>query len=291
MRSVITALLMALGLFVAPLAFADCVDFNQKRADAAGAALARNPPTAAQLGLPSLDGLLLDGPLTTGDPKCEKPGLPRRFIYNTSLPFGEVVNRWHPHIQRRTEVDGMKREWFRNPYHSNGFNLTSGSRVEFVMLKGQQIARVIVVPAKAVTDLTTENQPYSADEIVDWTPWPGGAKGPRQFVRADQGGAAAAAPSAATPAAAANPVAADPASAAPTAPVATAPSPAKPASTVNCPPKSAQAGGDGARAGADIGGAVLGGGFGRNLGGALGSVLGSLGGSQQAAKPVDPNCQ
>ena len=90
MRSVITASPMAPSFIVAPVAFADCVDFNQKRADAAGAALVRNAPSAAQLGLPSLDGLLLDGPLTTGDPKCEKPGPPRRFLYNASLSFGEV---------------------------------------------------------------------------------------------------------------------------------------------------------------------------------------------------------
>ena len=46
---------------------ADCVDFDPKRAKVAGAALARNPPSAAQLGLPDLDGLTIDGPRTTGE--------------------------------------------------------------------------------------------------------------------------------------------------------------------------------------------------------------------------------
>jgi hypothetical protein len=261
-----------------PQAFADCVDFSKQRAEAAGAALARNAPTAAQLGVPSLDGLTLDGPLTTGDPKCSKSGPPRRFFYNTSLSFGELVTRWHPYIKRRTEVDGMKREWFKNPYNGNGFNLTSGTRVEFVLGSGQQIVRMFLEPASAVAPLTTESQPYAVSEIVDWSPWPGGAKGPRQFVRADQGGAGAAA----------SPGAADPASGAP-APVADAPGTAKPAVNVNCPPKAASGSADVARAGADIGGAVLGGGFGRNLGNAVGGVLGSLGGSSQAA-PADPNC-
>jgi hypothetical protein len=268
-------LLLGLQFTFAPQALADCVDFSQKRADAAGAALARNAPSAAQLGVPSLDGLTLDGPLTTGDPKCEKPGPPRRFVYNTDLPFAELVTRWHPYIQRRTEVDGMKREWFRNPYTGNGFDLTSGTRVELV-LQGQKIARLFLVPANPVGALTTAKQPYGVQEIVDWSPWPGGAKGPRQFVRADQDGAAAA------PAAATTPVAADPASGEPAA--------ARSSSNVNCPPKSASGGAGAERAGAEIGGAVLGGGFGRNLGSAVGGMLGSLGGPQQAAKPADPNC-
>jgi hypothetical protein len=281
MRPALPAWLTALALVVAPSAFADCVDFSQKRADAAGAALARNAPSAAQLGVPSLDGLTLDGPLTTGDPKCEKPGPPRRFIYNTSLSFGELVTRWHPYIKRRTEVDGMKREWFKNPYHANGFDLTSGTRVEFVLGPGQQITRMFIAPASTVAALTTESQPYGVSEIVDWSPWPGGAKGSRQFVRADQGSGAAAIPSAAS-----SPAAADPATGAP---VAAAPA-AKPVANVNCPPKPASGGNDAARAGADIGGAVLGGGFGRSLGNAVGGVLGSLGGSPQAAPPADPNC-
>lgn len=284
MRSALPALFTALGMAVAPSAFADCVDFSQKRADAAGAALARNAPTAAQLGVPSLDGLTLDGPLTTGDPKCEKPGPPRRFIYNTNLSFRELVTRWHPYIKRRTEVDGMKREWFRNPYQSNGFDLTSGTRVEFLVGQGQQISRMFVVPAAAVAPLTTESQPYGIDEIVDWSPWPGGAKGPRQFVRADQGGAAP------PPSGGTSSGPADPSAGVPATPVAATPGATKPTTTGNCPPKPASAGTDAARAGADIGGAVLGGGFGRNVGGALGGVLGALGGAPQAANPADPNC-
>jgi hypothetical protein len=277
MRSALPASLAALALIVAPSAFADCVDFSKQRAEAAGAALARNAPTAAQLGVPSLDGLTLDGPLTTGDPKCSsRPGPPRRFVYNTGLSFGELVTRWHPYIKRRTEVDGMKREWFKNPYSGNGFVLTSGTRVEFVLGSGQQIVRLFVEPASAVAALTTESQPYGVSEIVDWSPWPGGAKGPRQFVRADQGDGAPAA----------SPGAADAASGTPTPAASGA---AKPVANVNCPPKPASGATDGARAGAEIGGAVLGGGFGRSIGNAVGGVLGSLG-SPQGAPPADPNC-
>jgi len=245
-------------------ALADCVDFSAKRAEAAGAALARKPPTAAQLGMPSLDGLMLDGPRTTGDPKCDGTGPYKRFYYNTSLSLNELVARWHPVIRRRTEIDGMKREWFRNPYHGNTIFMTSGTRIEIVMGRGSEVARLMIQPAPVVGALTPENQPYTAAEIAEGTPWPGGASGPRQFVRADGGNTQTAAPLTAS----------------------------KPVAASDCPPRPAQAGGDGAaqRAGADIGGSVIGGSLGRTIGGALGGVLGSLSSAPAAQPPADPNC-
>jgi hypothetical protein len=293
--AIVTCALLVLAA-TADSARADCVDFSAQRAKAAGAALARNAPTPAQLGVPDLEGLELDAPRTTGDPKCDGPGPYKRFYYTSKLTFGDLVARWHPNIQARIEADGMKREWFRNPYHARGFNLTSGTRVEFVLDgtgPNSKLLLVHVMPAATLAPLTVSNQPYTVAEIVDWTPWPGGPKGPRQFVRADQGGASA--PPAAAPAAPAA------ASAPGTGPAADAPAAAQPAtagaaatgtaqSAVNCPPRQAQgAAADGQRAGADVGGAVLGGGFGRSVGAALGGVLGSIaGGGQRPA--ADPNC-
>jgi len=271
MRFLPALFLAALGIGAAAAAWADCVDFDRKRAEAAGAALARKPPTTAQLGVPSLDGLILDGPRTTGDPKCDGPGPYRRFFYTTNLTLAELVARWYPVIRRRTEVDGMNREWFRNPLHGNQLHFTSGTRVEFVFGRGTEIVRLSFHPAPAAGELVTENQPYTASEIAEGTPWPGGAKGPRLFLRADQGGSVQpAAPAAATPPAASTGGAA----------------------ATNCPPRPAQAGADGTaqRAGTEIGGA-LGGSLGRNIGGAVGGLLGAFkGGQSPAPPPADPNC-
>lgn len=274
------ALLMAIaGIGFASSAFSDCVDFNQKRAEAAAAALARNPPTAAQLGVPGLEGLTLDALRTSGDPKCDGGPPYKRFIYTTNLSFAELIARWHPVIRRRTEVDGMNREWFRNPMHGNNLHFTSGTRVEFAFGREREFARFTFHPAKAVGALTAENQPYTVNEIVEGTPWPGGAKGPRQFVRADQGESAQSVAPVATPAMAA--------------PTGSAPTVASVPAAANCPPRPAQSGGGSAaqRTGTELGGA-LGGGFGRNLGGAVGSMLGALGGGSSApqAPAADPNC-
>ena len=275
---------------------ADCVDYSKQRAQAAGAALARNPPSAARLGVPDLDGLMLDGPGTTGDPKCDGPGPYKRFNYTATVSFAELVERWHRHIRPRTEVDGMKRVWFRNPMDARGFHLTSGTRVEFRLSgpnENPKIGGLSIIPAEQLMPLSVASQPYTVAEIVDGTPWPGGPKGPRVFVRADQDAGTAApggVPSAANP---------SPAVAAPTAPAAVpavtagAPAASTSPSTVNCPPRQAQGGAaDGQRAGAEVGGALLGGGFGRNLGAALGGVLGSVtGGAQGTQRPAaDPNC-
>lgn len=278
MRHLPVLLVAAIGISFAKSAFSDCVDYNQKRADAAAAALTRNPPTAAQLGVPSLDGLTIDALRTSGDPKCDGGPPYRRFIYTTNLSFAELIARWHPVIRRRTEVDGMNREWFRNPMHGNNLHFTSGTRVEFAFGREREFARLTFHPAKAVAALTTENQPYTVNEIVEGTPWPGGAKGPRQFVRADQGGSAQSTALTATPAVAA--------------PAGPAPTAANSAPAANCPPRSAQAGSGSAaqRAGTELGGA-LGGGFGRNVGSAVGGMLGSLTGGQSVAQPsADPNC-
>jgi len=274
MHSLPLIFVAALGLSFAPNVWSDCVDFNQKRAEAAAAALVRNAPTAAQLGMPGLEGLALDAIRTTGDPKCDGGPPYKRIYYTTQLTFAELVARWYPVIRRRTEVDGMKREWFRNPFHGNQFHFTSGTRVEFVFGRGTEIVRFAVYPVPAPGGLPSENQPYTVSDIVEGTPWPGGAKGTRQFVRADQGGSV-------------QPVTAP-------APAVSAEAPAgaaKPASAANCPPRTAQSGGDSAaqRAGSDIGSAVLGGGFGRSLGNAVGGMLGSLT-AAQAQATADPNC-
>jgi hypothetical protein len=269
---------------------ADCVDFDPKRAKVAGAALARNPPTAAQLGLPDLDGLTIDGPRTTGDPKCDGPGPYKRFYFTSSIPFADLIARWYPNLRPRTEVDGMKREWFRNPRSGGSFALTSGTRVETIFdgpERNGRIALLNIMPAARMAPLTVSNQPYTVAEVIEGTPWPGGANGPRLFVRADQDGAVA-------PPVAASPAPAPVAGTVPAPVAGAAPAPAAtPPSAVNCPPRQAQGGAaEGQRAGAEVGGAILGGGWGRSLGAALGGALGSVtGGAQGTQRPAaDPNC-
>lgn len=249
------------ALVAATPAFADCVDFSQARADRAGAALARNAPTAAQLGLPSLEGLTLNAPKTTGDPRCDGPGPPKRFFYTTNRTFSQLVAWLYPNIRRRTDTDGMNRVWFRNPRLAERMFLTSGTELMVQTQQGGTIWQITVTPAAAVQPLTQEQQPYSVEDIIEGTPWPGGASGKREFVRADGGGTVAPAPS----------VAAQPQPAAPSPaalpPVATSPAPSTSQASPNCPP--AAAGG----AAADIGQAI-GGALGRNLGGTFGGLLG-----------------
>ena len=148
MSSVKHWLFAGLGVVLAATAstaLADCVDFNPQRAKVAGAALARNPPSAAQLGVPDLDGLAIDGPRTTGDPKCDGPGPYKRFYFTSSLSLGDLIARWYPNIRARTEFDGMKREWFRNPRSGGGFTLTSGTRVEIVFDGPEQNGRIAML--------------------------------------------------------------------------------------------------------------------------------------------------
>jgi len=249
---------------------ADCVDYSEARAKAAGEKLERSPPTAAQIGVPSLEGLKLDGPRTTGDPECGS-GPVKFYYYSTSMTLGELVAAYYPNIKRRTETDGMNRTWFQNPYKGDEIILTSNTSLRIGVDSDKKINSLRIEPASTVLPLTVESQPYTAQEIVDWTPWPGGTSGPRQFVRADG----------ATPQSA-------PAAAAASAPA--APAGAKP----NCAPAAAtadQASSDATAVGADVGGKTLGGGYGRNVGAAVGGLLGGLGKKKAQEPPPQPECK
>jgi hypothetical protein len=271
MRARLTAILLGMGSLLAPSAFADCVDFSAARAAKAGAELERAPPSAAQLGIPNLNGLKLDGPATTGDPKCGGPNPPITYIYTTTtdMTVRDLLTAYNPNIKPYIEEDGMKRKWYRNPYWSKGmFQLTSNTEINVRADSAGKISRITVTPGVPVLPVTAASQPYSIDDMIASTPWPGGPDGRREFVRAD-GEAVAQAANSPSPAATggANPA---------------------PAST-NCPASSgASANGAGAAVGAEIGGRVLGGGFGRNLGGTLGGVLG--GSKPKQAPAADPNC-
>lgn len=262
------AVSVAIGCLFAPAAFSDCVDYSKARAAQAGAALEKNPPTAAQLGLPSLDGFRLDGAATTGDPQCGGPNPPKSYAYTTNLSLRDVLTAYYANIQPFIEEDGMKRKWFRNPYWSKGlFTLTSGTEVSLNVDSSGKISSIRFTPAPTVQPLTSPGQPYTVDEMISGTPWPGGPDGPRAFVRADSpAGAAPAAGNTATASAGGS------ANSAP--------------ASGKCQPKAGGASTDsGEDAGAEIGGQVLGGGFGRNVGGALGGLLG------KSKKPqADPDC-
>lgn len=265
MRTFLTAVAAALavGLATASTALADCVDYSPAAAERAGAALERNPPSAAQLGLPSLEGWRLDGPRTTGDPACNGPGPPSRYFYNTSLTYAQVVAALYPNIRRRTSVDGMGRVWFANPVYGsrNAMVLTSGARLEFGLGSNGQIHFIMVEPPAAAQPLTVESQPYSVSDIADWTPWPGGADGPREFVRADGGGGAPATGGQTTADAGTT------------------------ETRETCPPRSSTGG---SQVGSAIGDAV-GGSAGRAVGSALGGLLGSRNRGQQTT-PANENC-
>jgi hypothetical protein len=264
MRLTGLAIPLAVGCLLGPAALADCVDYSEARAAKAGAALENSPPTAAQLGLPSLDGFKLNGAVTTGDPKCGGPNPPTSYYYTTNLSLRDVLTAYHSNIQPFIEEDGMKRKWFRNPYWSKGlFVLTSGTEVSLNADASGKISSISFKPAPTVLPLTSPGQPYSVEEMISGTPWPGGPDGPREFVRADTPGGAAPAASAGGGNAGS--------------------APAK----SNCQPKpGGSSGGSGATVGAEVGGRVLGGGFGRNVGGALGGLLGK----PKPPPPADPDC-
>jgi hypothetical protein len=225
--------------------------------------LARNPPSAALLGLPSLESLQLDAAKTAGDPRCPSSP-PKRYYYTTSRNLAQLVQWLYPNIRRRTEVDGMNRVWFRNPRSAEQLFLTSGTELTVQTRPGGVIWQIVVTPAASVLPLTEEQQPYSPQDIVEGTPWPGGAGGKREFVRVDSSGTPAGhAPAAqvAPPASAANPT---------PSPVAAAPATANPAP--NCPPN--PTGGAANEVAQAVGGAL-----GRSVSGALGGLGSLLGGT------------
>jgi hypothetical protein len=266
MRLSLFALSLGVGCLLVPSAFADCVDYSAARAARAGAELERAPPSAAQLGVPHLDGLKLDGPATTGDPKCGGSNPPDSYNYKTDMTVRELVAAYYPNVKPYIEEDGMGRKWFRNPYWSRGmFQLTSNTEVNVNADGAGKIRSVNITPGKPVLPVTAASQPYSIDEMIAGTPWPGGG---REFVRADVAAGAQVAnnpPPAAT--GSANPAAA----------------------STNCKTSSGgNVGGVVESVGAEVGARVLGGGFGRSLGGALGGVLGSS--KPKQAPAADPNC-
>jgi hypothetical protein len=276
MRPKVFVLCAAFGALIAAPALADCVDFSPARAKAEQAAAKRAPLTPTQLGVPTLAGLERDIALI-GDPKCgglTAKGPKARFKIVGG--YDAFVAAMYPNIKRRTTVDGMKREWFANPFHGDSLFLTSGTELDFIggrTVDGKTTySDVMIIPAAAIGALTTDSQPYSLDDVISGTPWPGGAKGKREFVRAD--GGASGYQSASAPNASSS-----------TAPTSTATTPAQQA----CAPKTTNdaAGSNAGRAvGAEVGGAVLGGGYGRSVGAAAGSILGGLGKKKPKDQPA-----
>lgn len=254
MRRFMCALVFAVSFAAAPAAFADCVDYSQARAKAEQDAARRTPLTAAQLGMPTLAGLERNIDMI-GDPRCgglTAQGSRARFKITGS--FRDLITAIYPNIRRVTERDGMGREWYKNPLVGDDIILTSGTRLTFIggrEVNGEKTySDVVITRTTPVGALSTDSQPYSVNDIVNWTPWVGGQRG--NFVQV--GGAAPATP--ATP----------PAS---NAARSTQPAPSTP-SVSPCPPANT----DARNAGAEIGGRVIGGGFGRDVGGALGGLFG-----------------
>jgi hypothetical protein len=287
-RVMFAAIFAASTLALAPAAFADCVDHSPARAKAAQDAAKRAPFTAEELGMPSLAGLEPDY-ATIGDPRCGVTMVNGRALprYNLTSSFAEVVGALYPNIKRATQKDGMNREWFQNPMRGDDITLTSGARLTFIggrTVNGvRSFSAVVIKPAPAGAALTPETQPYSIQDIVEGTPWPGGGNGPRQFVRADGGDSGYAAPNNNAYRGSGNNAASSTGQTTP----------------ANCPPANANASAGaatGAQVGAAVGGAAIGGGYGRSVGATAGAVLGGLGGlgkkkqQQQPAEAKPPGC-
>lgn len=178
---------LSLLLLAAPMAMADCVNFSAARAKAAQAALMKKPPTASDIGLPTLEGLTLVAERTAGDPQCDGPPPYKRYAYSSKGNYFDLVSRFHPNIRRRTSQDGMNRIWFANPKSGDKFVLTSGTEITVIGLNAAtgEFAFITASLPAVMQPLTNETQPYSAKDIADGTPWPGGAGGKREFLRAD----------------------------------------------------------------------------------------------------------
>jgi len=273
MRGFVSAAGLVLSLAWAPGAWADCVDFSTARHKAEAAKLAKAPPSAEQLGVPTLAGFTLDSMASTSDPKCDspRPNGERRVVYTTTLTSTQVLELIHPYLAGERKVDGMNREWFAQPMSSDGsVRLTSGAIMEFPQSSTSANVRAVILAPGTTKPLVKASQPYSIEDMLDGTPWPGGAKGPREFVRADGGQSGYQASSNKS------------------APTAATPGAASPPATQNCTPRATAGNGAeaqaGASVGAGVGGTVLGGGYGRSVGAAAGALLGGLG----RKKPAEP---
>lgn len=280
MRFKVLALCAGFGAFAAAPALADCVDYSKTRHQAAAAQLKKAPPTAAELGVPNLDGLTLDTMASTGDPKCDGASPKKRFVYTSQKTSAQVLETIYPYLAGARSKDGMNREWWAQPMSGRGeLSLTSGAVVQIPQSHTATNVRVVINKPATLAALTTNTQPYSIKDILDGSPWPGGGDGPRQFVRSDGGESGYAAPNNNALKKAGN--ASSGASSAASTPT---------QSQTACAPKptDSAAGSNAGRAvGAEVGGAVLGGGYGRNVGAAAGSILGGLG----KKKPKDPPAQ
>jgi hypothetical protein len=248
------------AVLVSP-AHSDCVDYSEARAKRAAAALEAKPPTPSSLGLPSFDGLKLDAQRTAGDPECDGTVI-KSYFFTLDVPQAEFIGKLYPYIKRRTSVDGMNREWFRNPRASDTFVLTSGVELD-VGVTGGIVSSVRVTPPAQVLPLVEEQQPYTVDNIVEGRPWPGTSK---EFVQVN-GPAAAPATASATASA-------------------PAPTPAK-TETPGCA-TTADGESETSAVGQEVGGRILGGGYGRNVGGAIGGLFG--GGKKKSEDPTKPGC-
>lgn len=251
---------LSAAVLVSP-AHADCVDYSEARAKRAAAALEAKPPTPASLGLPSFDGLKLDAQRTTGDPECDGTVI-KSYFFTSSVPQAEFIGKLYPYIKRRTSIDGMNREWYRNPRASNAFFLTSGVELDINVTDGI-VSGVRVTPPAQVLPLVEEQQPYTVDNIVEGRPWPGSSK---EFVQVN-GTAAAPAEASAT---------------------ASAPAPTPAESGKPGCAATADSGSETSAVGQEIGGRVLGGGYGRNVGGAIGGLFG--GGKKKSEETAKPGC-
>lgn len=188
MRRFVLASVLAMVLAAAPAAQADCVNSDPARIKAAQDEARRKPLTAAELGMPDLDGLARDYSVI-GDPRCSAPNAKPVARYTLEAAWPTKIASLYPYIRRRTEEDGMKRLWFANPMKGDDIVLTSGTTLTFLggrTVNGQTTySHVMIKPTTPPGALTKETQPYSVQDIVEGSPWPGGGGGKREFVRAD----------------------------------------------------------------------------------------------------------
>lgn len=157
---------LVLAVFTSP-AFADCVDYSEKRAKQAAQAMAKSPPKFSDLGLPELAGLTIDAAKSSGDPRCDPPEKRTYFFYKTNASLLDFYTAIFPYMKPwRTWTSPSGRE-------SHNFYVSSGTEVQ-IRCKGNCKTEDFNIPGRI--DEIMINRSNMKDSLTtggpgwNWTP-------------------------------------------------------------------------------------------------------------------------
>lgn len=160
------ASILVLAVFSLP-AFADCVDYSEKRAKQAAEALAKNPPKFSDLGFPEIAGLTINAAKSSGDPKCDPPEKRTYFFYKTNASLLDFYTAIFPYMKPwRTWTSPSGRE-------SHNFYVSSGTEVQ-IRCKGNCKTEDFNIPGRI--DEIMINRSNMKDSLTtggpgwNWTP-------------------------------------------------------------------------------------------------------------------------